>query len=88
MTRRPPKIPRAREMLLQAHALISEALPLLNRVKADFRAPKESNTLTPIQREKVRMMRKKGMSQKKIAERFGVHPGRISEAIHEGDSHE
>ena len=76
-------IPGARKRLLEALRLIEEALPLLDREKSDFRAPRESKTLTPIQKERIRLMRKKGMSTKKIAARFDVHPGRISEAVNE-----
>lgn len=77
--------PQAKKYIDQAVTLLMMALPLLDRKKADFRAPRESSKMTSVQKERARRMRAKGWSTKKIAERLNVHPGRISEAVHEND---
>lgn len=81
-------IPRARQILkfgldgeLPLRKAIRNALHLMTRRSADFRAPKTRRGLNKIQKQKIRILRRKGLSQLDIAFRFNVHPGRISEVI-------
>jgi hypothetical protein len=81
-------IPRAREILelglkkkLAYRTAIRNALHLMIRKSADFRAPKETKPLTKKQRQEARVLRRKGLSLFKIGNRYGVQAARISEAV-------
>jgi hypothetical protein len=81
-------IPQARKELLQALAaievartILEGALKMLDRRKAAFRAERETPSLTPLQKERCRLLRKKGYSILHIARIMKTNHGRVSEAI-------
>lgn len=86
-------IPTARALLLQARTqvaeaqrLIDEGLALMARRKPDFRAKRQTPSLTEAQKLRARKMRSKGMSILDIAHRLKTNHGRVSEACAEQGS--
>ena len=81
-------IPAARQQLKEARLhiakaqyLIDEALALLDRRKAEFRAERSLPTMTEFQKAKARKLRAKGMSLYEIAKVLKTNHGRVSEAV-------
>jgi len=74
-------IPKARQLIRDAHRLIATALKLLDREKPEFVAPAKLRKLTPEERERCRQLRQRGMAVNDIARMLGTNHGRVSEAI-------
>lgn len=90
---RKPKIPAAREILIDAlehnmdHKVrfaIEKALLLMYREKhKDYKAPRKSNPITPERRDAIKAYHdmKPTESTSKIAQVFNVNQGRVSEVL-------
>jgi hypothetical protein len=81
-------IPQARKELHQvltaidvARTTIIGALRMLDRRKPDFRAHRETPTLTAAQKRRCQELRKKGYSILRIARIMKTNHGRVSEAV-------
>jgi hypothetical protein len=76
-------IPRARQLILQSLALLTEAESLMTRPSPIRRAKPNSTPITPTLARRIRIYAQKhtGASYKEIGARHNVDVGRVSEVL-------
>lgn len=74
-------IKQARKLLVEAQAMIEQALGLMVREAPEFKTAPMLKPLTPRQKASARQLRQRGMSVAAIAYALKTNIGRVSEAI-------